>query len=114
VSQFRDAYDEFRRAGFEVAAISVDSPYSHRAWAEELDVSYPLISDFAREFATAYRVPLRTTGALPGTTSRSAFVIDFDKVIRYAWYAPEGKGLPPIEEILAVVQAMGLPPDGSE
>ena len=51
MSQFRDAYDEFRRAGFEVAALSVDSPYSHSAWAKELDVEYPLISDFAREFA---------------------------------------------------------------
>jgi glutaredoxin-dependent peroxiredoxin len=104
VSQFRDAYDEFRRAGFEVAAISVDSPYSHRAWAKELGVDYPLISDFARELATSYRIPLRIDGALPGTTKRSAFVIDSDKIVRYAWYAPEGKGLPPVDEILTVVQ----------
>lgn len=107
MSQFRDAYDEFRRAGFEVAAISVDSPYAHRAWAKELGVDYPLISDFGREFATSYRVPLTTDGALPGTTKRSAFVIDSDKTVRYAWYAPEGKGVPPVDDILAVVQDCG-------
>ena len=106
MSQFRDAYDEFRRAGFEVAAISVDSPYSHRTWAEQLGVGYSLISDFGREFATAYHVPLRTGGLLPRTTTRSAFVIDSEKTIRYAWYAPEGKGLPPVEEILAAVRGM--------
>jgi peroxiredoxin len=106
VSQFRDAYDEFRRAGFEVAAISVDSPYSHRAWAKELQVDYPLISDFAREFAKSYKVPLTTDGALPGTTTRSAFVIDSDKIVRYVWYAPQGKERPDAHEILQVVRAL--------
>jgi peroxiredoxin len=106
VSQFRDAYDEFRRAGFEVAAISVDSPYSHRAWAKELGLEYPLISDFTGTFAADYHVPLSTGGPLPGTTSRSAFVIDSDRILRYVWYAPEGKGLPDIEDILTAVRAM--------
>jgi peroxiredoxin len=111
VSQFRDAYDEFRRAGFEVGAISVDSPYSHRAWAKELDVAYPLISDFARTFAVDYHVPLSTGGALPGTTSRSAFVIDSDRILRYVWYAPEGKGRPDVEKILQAVRALSYPGD---
>ena len=111
MSQFRDAYDEFRRAGFEVAALSVDSPYSHRAWAKELDVEYPLISDFARTFALDYHVPLRTDGALPGTTRRSAFVIDSDRILRYVWYAPEGKARPDVAEILAAVQALPQPSD---
>lgn len=111
MSQFRDAYDEFRRAGFEVVAISVDSPYSHRAWAKELDVEYPLISDFARTFAEDYHIPLSTDRTLPGTTSRSAFVIDSDHILRYVWYAPEGKGVPPVEEILTVVRALPRPAD---
>lgn len=106
MSQFRDAYGEFRRAGFEVAAISVDSPYSHRAWAKELGVEYPLISDFARTFARDYHVPLRNVGPLPGTTNRSAFVIDSDRILQYVWYAPQGKGLPDVEEILAAVRSL--------
>ena len=111
MSQFRDAYDEFRRAGFEVAAISVDSPYAHRVWAGQLNIQYPLISDFGREFAGAYHVPLRTGGPLPGTTTRSAFVVDAKKVVRYAWYAPEGRGLPPVDEILTAVREMSDSPD---
>ena len=111
MSQFRDAYDEFHRLGFEVAAISVDSPYSHRAWAEQLNVGYPLISDFGREFARAYHVPLSTSGLLPGTTTRSAFVVDARKNVRYVWYAPEGKGLPPVNEVLTAVRAIHDPSD---
>jgi peroxiredoxin len=111
VSQFRDAYDEFRRAGFEVAALSVDSPYSHRAWAKELDVEYPMISDFARTFAVDYRVPLSTGGLLSGITGRAAFIIDSDRILRYVWYAPEGRGLPDVEEILTVVRELSRPLD---
>lgn len=114
MSQFRDAYDEFRRAGFEVAALSVDSPYSHSAWAKELDVEYPLISDFAREFAAAYHVPLSTEGALRGTTSRSAFIIDSDRTLRYVWYAPERKVRPPVDEILNEVRALSQSLDRPE
>ncbi len=109
MSQFWDAYDEFRRAGFEVAAISVDSPYSHRVWAKELGVAYPLISDFARTFAADYHVPLSTGTALPGTTGRSAFVIDSDRILRYVWYAPEGKGRPDVAGILQVVRELSPP-----
>ena len=106
MSQFRDAYDEFRRAGCEVAAISVDSPYSHRVWARELSIAYPMISDFARTFAADYHVPLSTEGLLRGTTRRSAFVVDSNRIVRYAWYAPEGKGRPDVEQILQVVRAL--------
>ncbi|HEX6510483.1 MAG TPA: redoxin domain-containing protein [Chloroflexota bacterium] len=109
MSQFRDAYDEFRREGVEVAAISVDSPYSHRAWSKELGgIPYPLLSDFAREFLEQYGVPENTAGLLPRTARRSAFVIDSEGIVRYVWYPPEGRGLPPIDEILEAVRA--LPP----
>jgi peroxiredoxin len=111
VSQFRDAYDEFRRAGFEVATISVDSPYSHRAWAKELDVDYPMISDFARTFAADYHVPLSTDRALPGTMGRSAFIIDSDRILRYVWYAPAGRGLPDVQAILTLVRELSPAPD---
>jgi peroxiredoxin len=110
VSQFRDAYDEFRRANVEVAAVSVDSPYSHRAWAKELGVPYPLISDFGREFIESYRVPEGGTRLLPRTAKRSAFVVDAAGIIRYVWHASEGAGRPSVQEILEV--ARSLPESG--
>jgi peroxiredoxin len=109
VSQLRDAYDEVRRQQVEVAAVSVDSPYSHQAWAEKLNVPYPLISDFGREFLAKYGVPERNLHLLPRIGSRSAFVVDAEGIIRYVWYA-EGRGLPPIEEILQAVRALPTPP----
>jgi peroxiredoxin len=106
VSQFRDAYDEFRREEVEVAAVSVDSPYSHRAWASELDIPYPLLSDFGREFIASYGIPSRDLKLLPGVATRTAFIVDRDSVIRYVWYGPSGGGLPPVEEILEAAQQL--------
>jgi glutaredoxin-dependent peroxiredoxin len=110
VSRFRDRYDEFRRHGVEVAAASVDSPYSHRAWAAELGIRYPMLSDFGREFITAYGIPARDIPRLPGVASRSAFLIDADGIIRYVWYEPEEGGLPPVEEVLEAVRHLAEPP----
>lgn len=107
MSRFRDAYDEFRRQSVEVAAVSVDSPYSHRAWAAELDVRYPLLSDFGRTFIERYGVPSRDLPLLPGVASRSAFLVDGTGIIQYAWYEPKDRGLPPVEDILEALS--GLP-----
>lgn len=109
MSQFRDAYDEFRRQEVEVAAVSVDSPYSHRAWAAELDVPYPLLSDFSRELMTAYKIPPRDMRLLPAVTSRSAFLIDAGRILRYVWYDTERGGLPPVDEILEAARQLPQP-----
>ena len=106
MSRFRDAYDEFRRAGIEVAAISVDSHHSHRAFARELDIPYPMLSDFNRAFLAGYGVPERNAGLLERLGTRSAFVVDADGIIRYAWYVSEAGGQPPVDEILEAARRL--------
>ena len=38
----------------EIAAISIDSAYSHRAWADKLGLKHTLLSDMHREVVKAY------------------------------------------------------------
>ena len=109
MSQFRDAYDEFRGPGVEVAAISVDSPYSHRAWAAELGIPDPMLSDFGRTLMANYGIPTHSVPFRPAVGGRSAFLIDADGIMRYAWNAPEGGGMPQVEDILEA--ARQLPAD---
>ncbi|HEV3310943.1 MAG TPA: redoxin domain-containing protein [Chloroflexota bacterium] len=104
MSQFRDAYDEFRRVNAEVVAVSVDSPYSHQVWARQLGLLFPMVSDFARHLLRAYDALGPGTPLLPETARRTAFVIDRHRSIRYAWYPPPEGGLPPVGEILACAQ----------
>ena len=106
MSQFRDKYDEFRRHEVEIATISVDSHHSHRVWAEQLSIPYPMLSDFNREFIEAYGVPERSVALLHRVSTRSAFLIDAGGIIRYVWYAPPEGSLPPVDEILAAAREL--------
>lgn len=100
VSQFRDAYPQFAGAGVEVASVSIDSPYSHVVWAEQLSIPYPMLSDFNRELLPAYDAINPQEGRLKGVARRTAFLIDTTRTIAYAWYPSESEGFPPVDALL--------------
>jgi peroxiredoxin len=109
MAQFRDAYNEFRKANVEVASISVDSPYSHLAWARQTGIQFPMLSDFARTLLPQLGALGPGSPLLPSTARRTAFVIDPARTICYVWYAPPEGGLPPVGEVLAAAQRVALP-----
>lgn len=106
MSQFRDAYDEFRRVNVHVASMSVDSPYSHLAWARQLGIAFPMLSDFARTVLPRFEALGPGSPALPNTARRTAFVVDPNNFIRFAWYPPPEGALPPVGVILAEAQRL--------
>jgi glutaredoxin-dependent peroxiredoxin len=108
MSQFRDAYDEFRRINVQVATVSVDSPYSHLAWARQIAIPFPMISDFNRDLLRAYDALAPASLYLRDTAKRTVFLIDPAGVIRYAWYPPPEGGLPPVGAALAEAQRLAL------
>jgi peroxiredoxin len=109
LSQFRDKAAEFEKAGAQILAISVDSFFSHQAFAKELDVKFPLLSDFNREaipnYAGFYDLAL---GMLKGAGRRAVFVVDRAGTVRYKWVGPaDDPGvLPDVNEVLKATQAI--------
>ncbi len=71
---------EFRKFNAELIGISVDSVWSHLAFAKDRNLHFPLLADFEPkgEVARTYQV-YRTK---EGTTERALFVIDADGIIR--------------------------------
>jgi peroxiredoxin len=106
VSQFRDAYGEFRRLEVEVSTVSVDSPYAHRVWARQLGIGFPMISDFDRDFLKKYDAFGPDVPFLPGIAGYHAFVVDPAGILRYVWYQPKGGGPSPIDEVLATAREL--------
>lgn len=51
---FRDLHDEFDGQDAEVLGISVDNRWSLARFREELELPFPLLSDFHREVSPAY------------------------------------------------------------
>ncbi|MCW2642050.1 MAG: peroxiredoxin [Dactylosporangium sp.] len=80
--QVRDNIGDFQSDSVQVVAVSVDSAYSHKVWAEREGFDFPLLSDFwpHGEVAHAYGVFNRDKGF----ANRGTFVIDRDGVIRFA------------------------------
>ena len=48
--------EKFKNAGVLVFGVSVDSHYSHQAWAEKHSIQFPLLSDFDKKICQAYGV----------------------------------------------------------
>jgi peroxiredoxin len=91
-------------AGVEPFAISRDSPYTHVAWMQALDLDFPLLSDWNAEATHGFDVAFEHN-AMRDVSRRSAFLIDADGVIRGAW-AYETSELPDLDELIAAARAL--------
>ena len=82
-------------------AISRDSPWSHRAWAEVLGVDVPLLSDWNGDATRAFGVAFEPLG-MTDVPARSAFLIEDGERVLASWML--GAELPDLD---AVIEAAG-------
>jgi peroxiredoxin len=101
----RDRRDELDAAGLQVFAISRDSPYSHLAWREVLELSFPLLSDWNGEAVEGFGVVQPEFRGMRGVAERSAFLADSGGTVRAAWrYDPND--VPDLDEVLAAAREL--------
>ena len=96
-------YDQL---GAQVLGISVDTPFSLKAWAEKEGISIPLLSDFNKEISAAYGAQFADLLGLKGVAKRSAFVVDGEGTIRYASVSDDPTVLPDFEAIKACLKSL--------
>eukprot|EP01102_Stenamoeba_stenopodia_P019765 TRINITY_DN753_c0_g1_i1.p1 TRINITY_DN753_c0_g1~~TRINITY_DN753_c0_g1_i1.p1 ORF type:complete len:198 (+),score=44.00 TRINITY_DN753_c0_g1_i1:140-733(+) len=105
---FNDNAKAFRDVNCEVLAISVDSKFSHLAWANTArkegglggNLNIPLLSDLTQKIARDYGVLIEEEGC----TNRGLFIISDKGIIRHITInePPVGRN---VNETLRVVQA---------
>ena len=85
---FRDAFGDFRDAGYKVIGVSKDSSKSHQKFMQNNDLPYDLIVDDDLAVQNSYGVWQEKTnyGKTYTGTVRSTFVIEKDGVISIAKY----------------------------
>ncbi len=78
----RDSIETFQNDDVQTLAVSCDTPFSHKVWAEQQGYQFPLLADFWPHgtVATAYGVFNEALGA----AERGTFVIDKDGTIVYS------------------------------
>ncbi len=85
-------------------AISRDSPWTHVAWMQALDLETPLLSDWNGDATRGFDVAFEFRG-MRDVSARSAFVVDETGVVQAAW-GYETSELPDFDAILETVRAM--------
>ena len=84
LSQLNSRRDELLATGVTPYGISRDSPWSHVAWQQALDIEVPLLSDWTGEAVRALEIVQEFRG-LPDVARRAAFAVDGQGIIRGAW-----------------------------
>lgn len=93
---FRDSLARLNSLKAQVIGISVNDPFSNKAFAEKNMLTFPLLCDYNREAVRLYGVELPDFAGLKGYTAakRSVFIIDRQGIIRYAWIS-DNPGIEP-------------------
>ena len=100
----RDRSAELEQAGVQKFGVSRDSPWTHIAWSQALDLNFPLLSDWNAEAIHGFGIAYEFRG-FKDVARRSAFLVDRTGTIRGAW-AYEDAEVPDFDELLAAAKAL--------
>jgi peroxiredoxin len=85
-----------------IYGISVDSVFSHQAFAKELGgLPFDLVGDFERKLVTAFGVRRDDVEGYSGMAKRSVFIIDRTGVIRWTWEPSRDQRLPDYDLVIS-------------
>lgn len=92
-----------RDLGVQPVAVAVTATFSQMAFAEELGVDFPLLSDWDGLVANAYGAQYAVWKGHKGVAKRSVFVIGRDGRIEYRWVTDDALVEPDFDVVLSVV-----------
>lgn len=85
--EFRDSMARLTDLKAQVIGISVNDPFSNKAFSEKNRLPFPVLSDYNRNVVKAYGLELLDFSGLKGYTvaKRSIFILDMNGIVRYVW-----------------------------
>jgi len=106
---FRDSIAKLSDLKAQVVGISVNDPFSNKAFAERNMLNFPLLSDYNREVVGLYGVAAEDFAGLKGYTAakRSIFIVDRERTVRYVWISEDPRAEPNYDEIERVLGEVG-------
>ena len=94
---YSEDLDQFTARGARIVAISIDSLYSHGAWAAVRGIRFPLLADFNPKGDVANRYEVYR--AEDGFSERAVYVIDGAGTIQYSYVSPFLHHVPDIHDL---------------
>ena len=98
---FRDSMARLTDLEAQVIGISVNDPFSNKAFVEKNRLTFPVLSDHNRQTIKAYGVETPNFSDLYGYTvaKRSIFIVDKNGTVRYVWTTDDPAIEPDYKEI---------------
>jgi glutaredoxin-dependent peroxiredoxin len=100
----RDRSEEFEQAGVQRFGVSRDSPWTHIAWIQALDLNFPLLSDWNAEAIHGFGIAHEFRG-FTDVALRSAFLVDRNGTVRGAWRYDDAE-VPDLDELLVAAKKL--------
>jgi glutaredoxin-dependent peroxiredoxin len=105
---FRDSMSRFNDLNAQIVGISVDAPFSNKAFAAQNNLQFPILSDYSRSVIKTYGIVHENFSGLTGyeASKRAVFVLDNAGVVRYAWISENPGVEPNYDEISKALAAI--------
>jgi peroxiredoxin len=100
----RDKGKRIEEAGVRRYGVSRDSPWTHIAWQQVLELDFPLLSDFNAEATRGFGIGHNYRG-MNDVSERTAFLVDGSGTVRGAWRY-EAAEVPDVDELIAAAEAL--------
>lgn len=97
----RDSLAQFGNINAQVYAISVNDPWTNKAFADLNKLNFPILSDYNRDVVKMYNIYHNDFGNLKGYTvaKRSVFILDPNGVVTYKWISDDPSKEPNYEDL---------------
>lgn len=87
-----------------VLGVSRDSPYTHVAWSQVLEIDFALLSDWNAEAVRGFGVAHEYRG-MADVAERTAFLVDEGGTVRGAWRYGSDE-VPDADELVAAARSL--------
>ncbi|MCS7095370.1 MAG: peroxiredoxin [Thaumarchaeota archaeon] len=103
---FRDGMSRFNELDAIVLGISVNDPFTLKAFAEQNKLNFTLLSDYMREVSRRYGGVHEDFIGMKGysVAKRAVFVLDRQGIVRYAWVSDNPLEEPSYDEVKRVLE----------
>jgi glutaredoxin-dependent peroxiredoxin len=103
---FRDSLGQLANAGAKVFGISVDTFFTLKAYHDQHELTFPLLSDFNKQTIRDYGVFNEDMIGLKGIAKRAVFVIDRDGIVRHREVLEDARNEPDYSRVFASLAGM--------
>jgi peroxiredoxin len=100
----RDRSREFEEIRVQTFGVSRDSPWTHIAWTQALDLNFPLLSDWNGEAIHGFGIAHEFRG-FKDVARRSAFLVDQPGTVRGAWTYEDAE-VPDLDELVTAAKEL--------